>query len=175
MGCDIHMYVEYRAKDSGHWYTFGQKINPGRNYRLFGLLAGVRSGEEPMFQPRGMPEDAAFSSRYDNSLCVAADGSGEGMASLENAKRWVSSGYSKILVKGSTGGVKNSSSEVEIGDIISHPDWHTHSWLTLDEYKSVLKKYKESHILEYKALAGAMSVLSNRGENDVRVVFWFDN
>jgi len=59
MGCDIHLYIEYKSKktefdgyDSG-WQSFGKSINPGRNYAMFGLMANVRNcysdGKLPSF------------------------------------------------------------------------------------------------------------------------------
>ena len=68
MGCDIHLYIEYKNKMvefDGYkysWHDFGKCINPGRNYVLFALMAGVRNygNELPVIVPRrGMPEDAA--------------------------------------------------------------------------------------------------------------------
>lgn len=59
MGCDIHCYVEYRRTDEdGGWWSFGGRINPGRNYSTFSNLAGVR-GSLPKtgVEPRGIPED----------------------------------------------------------------------------------------------------------------------
>lgn len=49
MGCDIHAYVEYKKADNnGDWISFGGRINPGRNYSLFGRMAeGVRT--DPSF------------------------------------------------------------------------------------------------------------------------------
>src|SRR5678815_3673304 len=86
MGCDIHLRVQKRVgsdwvfvedqipdkySDKGHtrpdvWYS-------GRNYDLFGILAGVRNGRGfagcdtgdgfiPIAEPRGLPEE--FSSEY---------------------------------------------------------------------------------------------------------------
>lgn len=80
MGCDIHMYVERKVGDTWqqvseeegirHPYWdgamnekskeyFDKKCwDPGRNYALFGLLAGVRSTIfSPFVEPRGLPED----------------------------------------------------------------------------------------------------------------------
>ena len=56
MGCDIHVHTE--VKIDGVWHHYG---NPwvARNYALFGLMAGVRDGEqEPIVQPRGLPANA---------------------------------------------------------------------------------------------------------------------
>ncbi len=73
MGCDIHLYVEtYKA---GEWTELRLPILgledgyrrhwPGsdRNYRLFTVLAGVRSYPTspiaPIAQPRGLPYDVS--------------------------------------------------------------------------------------------------------------------
>lgn len=73
MGCDIHMYVEYRL--DGKWVSGDLfEINPYypkygpeyrlvelygyRDYALFGILAGVREPEMPRIaDPRGLPRD----------------------------------------------------------------------------------------------------------------------
>lgn len=68
MGCDIHMYVEYREK-GGNWqlhpkhtYDTTEKnyINQigatNRSYDLFGILADVR-GSGCIYHPRGFPKD----------------------------------------------------------------------------------------------------------------------
>ena len=45
MGCDIHLYIEYKNKKvafdgyKDNWHSFGQRINPGRNYAMFALMA----------------------------------------------------------------------------------------------------------------------------------------
>lgn len=71
MGCDIHYVIERKSPDHG-WVgvcstdymlttDYGQlnKYEPfsykSRNYRFFGLLAGVRSDGGPA--PKGLPED----------------------------------------------------------------------------------------------------------------------
>lgn len=59
MGCDIHMMIEYVAYGEGDnktWYDFGGRIGPGRDYAMFGVLAGVRSSREPVHPLRGLPE-----------------------------------------------------------------------------------------------------------------------
>ena len=78
MGCDIHMYVEYKSKVSNKWESGDfYKVNPykgqedepdysvielhgDRNYELFSTLAGVRDYSEkviPVAEPKGIPED----------------------------------------------------------------------------------------------------------------------
>jgi hypothetical protein len=60
MGADIHMYVEYRNKKQAkdletqgrdpYWYSFGDCFNPGRNYTMFAILAGVRGEFKDSFE-----------------------------------------------------------------------------------------------------------------------------
>lgn len=61
MGCDIHMFVEYGSYTSHDgdqcWDCVGGHWNPGRDYHMFTILAGVRGDEGDMlFEPRGVPE-----------------------------------------------------------------------------------------------------------------------
>lgn len=69
MGTDIHTFVETKRNDEWVNLALWTKdfetgkfnkalIYDGRNYNLFGLLAGVRMmGVEPISEPRGIPED----------------------------------------------------------------------------------------------------------------------
>lgn len=74
MGTDIHPYVECRNHDTGKWEPIVmQLMSPirysdsdqevscynGRNYMLFGVLAGVRYLCDPIVDPRGIPYDAS--------------------------------------------------------------------------------------------------------------------
>ena len=54
MGCDIHVFVE--RKIEGTW-TFEKEVEMGRNSHLFGILAGVRSWDDPEFIVKGLPDD----------------------------------------------------------------------------------------------------------------------
>jgi hypothetical protein len=67
MGCDIHIYVE--SKEDGKWkhaqglvdgeVPYGDQLYHGRNYTLFGFLAGVRESDKQHFNAKGFPEDAS--------------------------------------------------------------------------------------------------------------------
>jgi hypothetical protein len=65
MGCDIHVHTE--VKIGGEWHHLGHP-NIGRNYSLFSKMAGVRNyspEETPLAEPRGLPEDATFLTKFD--------------------------------------------------------------------------------------------------------------
>lgn len=75
MGCDIHVYAEYRKKNSYKWeadpihkiteeddhYMYVESLpDGGRDYSFFYALAGVRYGDiEPIIAPRGVPDDVS--------------------------------------------------------------------------------------------------------------------
>lgn len=161
MGCDIHAYIESKRKDSAHWCGFGGRINPGRHYRLFGKLAGVRS-DGCLIEPRGVPDDLGWDSSDDYWLAVndkyAED---EGYCSQESALNYIKHGSRVKLNKDNT------------MDKVEHPDWHTPSWLNASELEAALDG-ENGYVDEYKAMLAAMKSLESSGK-DVRVVFWFDN
>lgn len=206
MGCDIHMYIEYRNKmvlDNGQmptWQNFGGRINPGRNYALFALLAGVRNYNNlPVaFPVRGMPDDAGYASRTDNQIYISEEKfDGEHSVTMERAKGWVESNSSKFI--------NNKNGEPTW---VTNPDWHSHSWLTTTEFESVFNSYidlesgwhkervdthkaflqnnnttvnswdsytpKMNIEPEYQAILSSMKCLENLGY-EARIVFWFDN
>ena len=60
MGCDIHAYIEYcDLGDKSQNWNFSSSIDFGRDYTLFGLIAGVRSlcGAN-LFPVRGYPDSS---------------------------------------------------------------------------------------------------------------------
>lgn len=171
MGCDIHLYVEYKPKKntSDYWYNFGQRFNPGRNYHLFGLISkGVRYESENSLEPKGLPENLGFYSNWDYKSIISEDGEGENCCKLENAKKWIEEGYSEGIY-----------TKDNVLYAVTNPDWHSHTWLTLGEFDKVLGTYyKESEfknsLVEYEALLAAMKILAVNN-NEVRLVIWFDN
>lgn len=170
MGCDIHMYIQYRDKESintkySHWRDFGGRLNPGRNYTMFSTLAmGVRGEAVKGFEPKGVPDfGLSWGIESELTLFITSDGQEDGCCTLENAKRW--------------GGIINDSEGNP--SRVRQPDWHTHSWLTTKELAQAYKWYKkESEYdvgLEYRVLLKIMKELEDKGKNEVIVVFWFDN
>ena len=158
MGCDIHCFVEYRERNhhpDDSWMWFGGRINPGRKYEVFGRLAGVRWNVPDALEPRGLPSDIAFPAREHAFLFIIdKETENESYVSRELAEQWIASGLCK-----------------KYGDHwITHPDWHSYSWVTPDEWE----KATAGGGREYAALLAAMRSLESSG-CEVRVVFWFDN
>lgn len=175
MGCDIHTYIEYRRPDQDKkydWMSFEGQMNPRRNYNMFARLASVRGQFEGIsLKPRGLPEGIGYRSRSDNQLYIT-ETEGEGYVTMEKAKSWVEGGYGCEFINDHEGKPT----------WVTHPDWHSHSWLTVDEYAKVVQEYCEqvkgantyNNPEEYKAQVAAMKSLQNDGY-EVRIVFWFDN
>lgn len=139
MGCDIHVYIEYKKKTDENWKSFGGRINPGRNYKLFELMAGVRSDECPLFSPRGIPDQLGYYARQDNTYYITEciDNSDESRyITMEKATRWVDSGYSKFI-----------NNQEGKPTWVTDPDWHSHSWLNLEEYRQILEVYNKWSIV----------------------------
>lgn len=164
MGCDIHCYIEYKGPyddRDNRWSPFGGRINPGRNYYMFERMAGVRGDPlNALVPPRGLPEKLAYNSSDDYWLYVSdtADKSFvEGVATRLDAERWVNTGWAMY---------RDTEKKY-----VSHPDWHSPSWLTCAEFERVITDIDPTHADEqYWAMLAAMKQL-----NHARVVFWFDN
>jgi hypothetical protein len=159
MGCDIHCYVEYKRKDYDRWISFGGRINPGRDYELFGYMAGVRFAVDPVAAPRGIPPDMDWQATTDWWLRVSDKyGDHEGYCSPEDAERFSRHGR-EIIKEGVFAKVAN-------------PDWHTPSWLTPNELDAAMTKAGAPD--KYLAILAAMRSFEAQG-HEVRLVFWFDN
>lgn len=165
MGADIHVYIEHnshepREGEKRYWSTFGGRINPGRDYTMFGLLANVRC-DGAIYEPRGLPSDIAWQTG-DDAFVRVSDSPDlfdlDGYCRPASAEDWVRLGYS---------------SWVEEGKKITHPDYHSHSWLKPEEWKNVIA-HRPGVGAEYEAISAAMDTLQARGKK-ARVVFWFDN
>lgn len=65
MGCDVHVMIEYselqNSDGSLRWSGMGGIWNPGRDYAMFEILAGVRGDDDKaIFPPRGLPSDMSY-------------------------------------------------------------------------------------------------------------------
>lgn len=62
MGTDAHVFLE--VKLNGVWHLHSHPITP-RNYRLFGIMAGVRDNSvDPVCEPKGLPDDLSVVTQY---------------------------------------------------------------------------------------------------------------
>jgi len=178
MGCDIHLYLEYQRKDRkngdrDYWNSLFGRSNPGRNYWMFGLMSeGVRVDIPGAFPKKGLPDNISWRTRMDSELTIVdGDTDEEGACSLDQALRWAQYGH-KIRY-GNNGEPRT----------IEHPDWHSHSWLSTEEFKKVIelynKKAEEAGYNKYsepgyRAILAAMETLEENGQT-ARLIFWFDN
>jgi hypothetical protein len=172
MGCDIHLYLEHaylRDVQEDPWWSCLIANAGSRDYHLFGIMAGVRSGG-CIFPPRGVPEgklsyevDGALYTRIDEDLGKEGH---EGYCTLEVAKQWEN--YGSAIVYDGDKPVK-----------VEGPDYHTHSWLTRNEFAECLAQYTLTsdwgpYDVEYDVILAAMTAFEERGQQ-TRLVFWFDN
>ncbi len=56
MATDIWIHIEHRSKHTNK-YVYDFEGDGERVYPLFGTLAGTRGSCEPIYDPRGLPED----------------------------------------------------------------------------------------------------------------------
>jgi hypothetical protein len=170
MGCDIHVYVEY-SKDGKYWKNLTENFGQ-RDYRMFGIMAGVRWEEGKLFDPKGLPEGRlSFDTERAHWCHVAPDShpewaDGDDWISKETAERWISNGYSQPEYV--DGALKR----------VTNPDHHSHSWLTTAELEQCVNRYLELSDtykpVEWIAILAAMKAIDECGST-ARVVFWFDN
>ena len=168
MGCDIHAYIEYRSMrphtfNPDLWHPFSKGINPGRDYFLFARLAGVRGNPaEAVVPPRGFPEDASYCAQNDAWIYITDDPRNEGNSTTpELAEQWHKRSGLPYKTRGDH-------------KWIFHPDWHTHTWLTPDEWEKAISVDKPQSAPQYYATLAAMRAFEAAGY-EARVVFWFDN
>ena len=83
------------------------------------------------FQPKGIlpKEKQSGVVQGDLYLYITEDGKGDKEVTLESPQKWK---YCKIINDD-----KGNPYKVE------HPNWHSHSWMTIDELKQAYKWYKK--------------------------------
>lgn len=171
MGCDIHAFVEveHTVGEDKHIHCFAE-LSLDRDYVLFGILAGVRVPIKPVVEPRGIPDKLSGMALSKYCLFVADDGKEclyENECSRDDAESWVKSGSSKWWNINHT--------------IVTNPDWHTASYLYLEEVQDACFQYsvRENKMLDFEPkqlllVSSMMTWLSEDGKKP-RFTFWFDN
>jgi hypothetical protein len=196
MGCDIHLYTEKIKSVNGvdkwvncdHW-----KLNPyfgddeyepelelislysGRNYTLFGVLAGVR-GRDEICPPRGLPDDVSDIVKK-NSDRWDGDGHSHSYFTLDELKE-----YYKNNSHTSHNGFLNKRQIKELDeDGITPYSWSEWSGPNLQyrEWKedSSLKPLVESLDKRMRDEFWVQEEVedTSKWDSKIRVVFWFDN
>jgi hypothetical protein len=198
MGCDIHLYTEYLRHVDGKpiWINCDNwqvnpyykddnepkyEINPlygGRNYHLFAILANVRNeddGNEYISEPRGVPDDMSPQTKdqYDK---WDSDGHSHSYLSLAELKEFEAK---HIPIKFSGMMTAENARLVDIGQM-------PNEWCRGTNNSAYVHRKWELHI-DY--LAELITLLEARKkevfniyanddttrDNQIRIVFWFDN
>lgn len=168
MGCDIHAVIEYNPY--GYFTDFGE-VRVARDHKLFSALAFGEGGvtDKLPYPPRGLPPDHSL--RVSDLFFVEANeiakieaeiGGDEEFQPEAIARTWGNWALEKFLTFG----------------LLPGPDWHTPSWLNINELKEALayRSLKiEERSPEFRAAFAAMKVLAEAYNTEkVRLVFWFD-
>lgn len=192
MGCDIHLYIE--KKIDGKWVPaqgfmtrdFDDRVPDvpyydrftDRNYILFGALAGVREPDFQMFPVKGFPEDACpeVKAVYDQWGCDAHTPSWLTLKELKEAdwekfKAPLTKMFPKDLLKKFRETEKAGKPDYQILNIwcswaADHKRWET---ATIDmPIKEQLGRFNDLifwlNSYDYRCK-----------EDEIRIVFWFDN
>lgn len=183
MGCDIHIRTE--VKRNGKWENadfykkIGQNFNiveiyDGRSYSLFTILAGRNYNEvmKPMSQPRGIPKDAT--NEY-KELCELWDGDGHSHSYLTlreleqvfNKHRNVT--YSGLISPKQVSDLKEGILPKSWGQGTNQEGYERHEWTDInhpfrDLVEALRSRLKYYYPYDY-----------SEHEEDIRIVFFFDN
>ena len=221
MGCDIHLYVEKREKKNNDWgwSSVVDLSNAGlRDYDMFGFLAkGVRFTPDDKYEPHevnGLPEDVSFMTVRETKLRIAGrktKADWEDYTSRENAENYHQFGC-KLWKMVSDNILEHEWTEIDklpekdVDDLwedkghptfwVDHPDFHSHSHISLEEYKALLFRYVEcmnemynteetlmeteegflvgTTTLYWIALYNLLHTYEQYGY-EIRLIYWFDN
>ena len=144
----LSVYVE--ASETGEvWASMGKFQSP-RDYLLFGVIAGVKLplATNLLYPLRGVPKDLGWIAKDDYCIKVT---------DREYADELVNDGLTEYWD--------------ESKRFLVNMDIHHGSWLTLGEYRNVLREVKNCFD-EYVAIEAFMEALEKRGRMS-RLVFWF--
>ena len=183
MGCDIHLYLEkkmqFRDGNPPRW-VYIEEIDVGRDYELFGFLAGVRSDYQHFERKETIPEDISPELRRELEDW-GSDGHSHSWLTLEELQT-VDWQDEQIMIPLS-GIMDNDQWEafdksVKMGKpdySLMYPYWAAggdpktssyHEW----EYP---RKLELEHF--YNKVVKRMQTVGDCKPNEIRIVFWFDN
>ncbi|MGR3273466.1 hypothetical protein ACSYAD_00015 [Acaryochloris marina NIES-2412] len=177
MGCDIHLYLEYRHPSWGIESVIANFFSVGRDYRLFTALAGVHSHDDDvpvLFVPRGLPNDVSQYIHEQFYAEIIPDDADDQRKNLMH--EWCDESDAKHYVAKHNAHIK----EYKDGRrYVSDTDWHHASYLTRNEIMDACQHagYDLSNAPdEFQMVMDFMQSIDDRFSNDTsRMVFWFDN
>lgn len=194
MGCDIHTYrekqvsgqwltadpwekYEYSEDDKGQRVPYEKHAYSGRNYNLFGLLAGVRNREgKTQLAPRGIPWDASPEVRQ-----AAADWDSDGhdhtylyLHELRSLRAWVDT---QVLT---VSGMKRRDELAKLRESIASgkPNWellYPYCQGTNDPLQEEFSVDLPMAYMVGKCLDEMIASFDGIEGDNHRLVFWFDN
>lgn len=197
MGCDIHMYVEYKRKnksvwENGDYFTKGgtwaeedgyerKELHGSRNYTLFTTLAGVRDygeGSPMVAEPKGLPEDVTdyVKQESDEDGC---DGHTHSWLTLKELKDFQATepriNYSGMISPEQAKALDEEGKRPNSWcQWTNHEDYVRREWT---ENNPTLVPLIEK--LERRAFELLQSDWDEKydpaHDQDIRIVFWFDN
>lgn len=166
MGCDIHAVIECQKYGS---YSSFAEVNIARDYKLFSAIAFGDGGitDNLSYPPRGLPPD--HSGEVMELFYVEADALKDIGAKIDSdeEREEIAKIWGPWAVE-----------QYERFRIVPGSDIHTPSWLRLSELENALEhaglKLAEQSP-EFDAVIASMRILSQAyGDENVRLVFWFD-
>lgn len=198
MGCDIHMYVEYKRQEKwvngdyfkeNQYYDSNDESEPkyaiielygSRNYSLFSTLAGVRDYSEkvePVSEPKGFPEDSCEFVRkeYEDWDC---DGHTHSWLTLKELKEFQSTNpvmhYSGMISQEQIKSLEENGKKPD-----SWCQWTTmkgferREWTEPNETLIPLIERLQNRC--HELLQYEWQEYNDENDNNIRIVFWFDN
>ena len=165
MGVDINIFPEYSVRPHGHWLSFCEGVNAGRDREIFQLmgLAGCNlpgmDPINPLFALRGLPPDLATDATDNAFISVDGDWRTHHVVSRTEAEDLIKEGKSRWYDSRQTR--------------ILNPYLRGYTWLYCHEYKRVLETASEASA-EWWGLLALIEELERR-ELRTRLVIWFDD
>jgi len=147
MGCDIHAYLdwdEFKKRDGTYYARNIAELHIGRDYLLFAIMAGVRkygADIKTVAEPKGLPPNISYvvENEYTLYVCDDKDCNNEtGICSRKEAENYIKYGsewWGKLKLQ------------------VTHPDWHSTSWLNVEELKKVQGIYSSTRRSEPNNIA----------------------
>jgi hypothetical protein len=166
MGCDIHAMIERRT-DSG-WVNAGD-LTISRNYFIFGILAGVRVSNLPTIdQPRGVPGCSGLPFQ---EFAIENQQEAPSLIYLTMVKRWNEDGHSHSFT------FLDELKKVDVSDPDDPEFTFFHESPSLNSSLDKMFNFSVGSFTEWDKLIQRIEDKKEAqdSDNDIRIVYFFDN